>query len=118
MRCRRLGAALTWRAPRGRQSAAARPFGPCPAVAALHPSVRCPALPRTLPPAPGQPSRPAPQFHRTNTQDYPLQRPALFLHQLLNAATHLAVSVTADPPPEPAEGAEEEDEQALAAKHR
>lgn len=58
------------------------------------------------------------QFHRTNTQDYPLQRPALFLHQLLNAATHLAVSVTADPPPEPAEGAEEEDEQALAAKHR
>ncbi|KAL4420835.1 hypothetical protein ABPG75_010491 [Micractinium tetrahymenae] len=57
------------------------------------------------------------QFHRT--EDYPLRKPALFLHQLLHAATHLAVSVTSDPPPEPAEGAEEEeDEEALAAKQR
>ncbi|KAL4451263.1 hypothetical protein ABPG77_009335 [Micractinium sp. CCAP 211/92] len=52
------------------------------------------------------------QFHRT--QDYRLQRPALFLQQLLHAATHLAVSVTSDPPPVPPEGADEQEEQELA----
>ena len=45
------------------------------------------------------------QFHRS--VEYPLKRCVLHLEQLLHAATHLIVAVTADPPPVPPEGEEE-----------
>ena len=72
---------------------ASRPCHPCPPH-------RCSPL------YPLNPSS-ALQFHRN--QDYPVQRPTLFLRQFLHAASRLLITVAADPlTEEEAEAATEE----------